>query len=124
MTATAEIAALEDRRCAAMTSNDLASLAALLADDLVYTHSSAAVDTKASYLQALSSGRTRYREVTRHRQDIAVHGDTAVVSGHVGIEVTVGGVDRSIDARFLAVWAKVGGTWQFVAWQSTPIPPA
>ena len=117
-----EIRTLEDRRYAAMASNDLATLGELFADDLIYTHSSAAVDTKSSYLDALSSGRTRYREVTRHEETIRVYGDVALVSGHVGIEVTVGGMDRSIEARFLAAWARTSGVWRFVAWQSCPIP--
>ena len=54
-----DILALEDRRCAAMTGADADALAAMLHDDLVYTHSSGVVDDKASYLGAIRSGRTR-----------------------------------------------------------------
>jgi ketosteroid isomerase-like protein len=50
---TATIAALEDRRFAAMCARDWATLDELLSDDLSYTHSSARVDSKASYIQGM-----------------------------------------------------------------------
>lgn len=50
-----EILALEDQRYRAMVDGDLATLERLLADGLVYTHSSSAVDGKASYLESLRS---------------------------------------------------------------------
>src|SRR5262245_52458015 len=49
---------LEIERFQAQEKNDFAALERLLADDLVYTHSSAAVDTKAGYIDALKSGKT------------------------------------------------------------------
>jgi hypothetical protein len=61
-----EILALEEKRFAAMVSGDLGALDALLHQDLVYTHSSAVVDTKASYLEAIRTGKTlrlRYLDV-------------------------------------------------------------
>ena len=41
-----EIIALDRRRMEAMCKGDIPALKGLLADDLVYTHSSARVDTK------------------------------------------------------------------------------
>ena len=53
---TAQINDLEDRRYAAMVDADLDTLDDLLADDVIYTHSDASVDTKTSYLDMLRSG--------------------------------------------------------------------
>ena len=46
-----EIKALEDRRYRAMIAGDTAALDELCSDDLIYTHSKADHDDKASYLQ-------------------------------------------------------------------------
>ena len=48
-----EILALETKRIAAMTRQDLDTLDGLLADDLTYTHSRGVTDTKASFLELI-----------------------------------------------------------------------
>jgi ketosteroid isomerase-like protein len=122
MTVEQDILALEDRRCAAMTGQDAATLAQLLHDDLVYTHSSAVVDTKPSYVESIRSGKTRYRKIERAEQKVRVYGDAALVTGRAAIEVEVDGKPKSLKLRYLNVWVKQAGAWKFVAWQSTSIP--
>ena len=112
------ILALETRRYGAMTSNDLPALTALLHNDLVYTHSSGVVDTKASYLDALSSGRTRYLNVEQRAQQVKLIGEVAILIGASHIEVDVEKVRKSLDLRSLAVWTATPAGWQFIAWQS------
>jgi ketosteroid isomerase-like protein len=56
-----EIKILEDRRFQAMVDGDLDTLTNLLADDLIYTHSSGQSDTRAEYL-ALYEGRIQISE--------------------------------------------------------------
>ena len=41
-----EIIALEDQRIEAMTKGDVQALEEILADDLIYTHTTARIDTK------------------------------------------------------------------------------
>jgi ketosteroid isomerase-like protein len=122
MTVEQDILALEERRCAAMTGQDAATLAQLLHDDLVYTHSSAVVDTKQSYVESIRSGRTRYRKIERGEQKVRVYGEAALVTGRAAIEVEVDGKPKSLKLRYLNVWVKQAGAWKFVAWQSTSIP--
>ena len=112
------ILALETRRYAAMTANDLEALAALLHDGLIYTHSSGVVDSKASYLESLRSGRTRYLAVEQREQAVKLLGDVALVIGSSHIEVDVLGGHKSLDLRSLAAWTKTPQGWQFIAWQS------
>jgi ketosteroid isomerase-like protein len=114
---------LEDRRFRAMCEGDAATLEALLADALIYTHSSASVDTKASYIAGIRSKKWEYQKVERPVEEIRVYGDCAVVAGEARIEVVIAGNRRTIQNRYLDVWAKTGKGWQMVAWQSTPIPP-
>jgi len=117
-----EILALEDRRYAAMTTNDLVSLEALFHDDLVYTHSSAAVDDKASYLDALRSGKFRYKVAKRMEEKVRFTGDTALVTGRAEMEVDLNGAPKSLKLRFLNVWTKTPAGWKFIAWHSCSLP--
>jgi ketosteroid isomerase-like protein len=122
MTLESEILALEDERCAAMTSADADALAAMLHDDLLYTHSSAVVDDKASYVEAIRSGRTRYHSIRCAERRVRLCGDTALVTGRAEIEVDVNGVHKSLRLRYLDAWTRTPRGWKFVAWQSTGIP--
>ena len=117
-----EILALEDRRYAAMTANDLDALAAMFHDDLVYTHSSAVVDDKASYLEALRSGKTRYRSAKRFEERVRFAGDTALVTGRAEMEAEINGNPKSLRLRFLNVWMKTPAGWKFLAWHSCSLP--
>jgi len=117
-----DILALEEQRCAAMAKNDIAALEGMFHDDLIYTHSSAVVDTRASYLEALKSGHTRYHSVQRSDEKVRLCGDTALVTGRAIIDVTVKGEKKHLDTRFLDVWTKTPRGWKFVAWQSTKLP--
>jgi ketosteroid isomerase-like protein len=117
-----EILALEDRRYAAMTSGDLASLEELLHDQLLYTHSSGMMDTKASWLLAMKSGKTRYKSVKCSDQQVRIFGEVALVTGKGHIEAEINGQPRTLRLMFLNAWAKTPQGWKFVAWQSTPQP--
>jgi len=113
---------LESRRYRAMCEADAKILEELLADSLVYTHSYGGADTKASYLDGIRSKKWVYQEVERPIEDIQVHGDCAVVTGQVRIQLLSGGQPKKLNSRFTNVWVKRPQGWQMVAWQSTPLP--
>lgn len=113
---------MEDRRYAAMIAADATALGELLAEDLRYTHSNTVVDTKASLMELLSSGKLSYRAARPVIDDIFRYGDAAVVTGSMELDVSVGGADRTVRGRFTNVWVNKDGRWQFAAWQSTPSP--
>lgn len=117
-----EIIALENRRIEAMTKEDETTLNEILADDLIYTHSSGRVETKAEFIGNLASGRTKYVSFERDDVKIRQYGDTAVVTGFAKVHVTSNGRDLRFQVRFLDVYAKRNDTWQMVAWQSTKLP--
>jgi ketosteroid isomerase-like protein len=117
-----EILALEEKRCAAMTGRDADALAAMLHDDLVYTHSSGVVDDKATYVDAIRSGRTRYHSIERAGEHVRAYGDTVLVTGNAAIEVDVNGQHKSLRLCYLDVWTRTPQGWKFVAWQSTARP--
>ena len=118
----ADIAALEDRRVAATVAADVATLEEVLADDLIYTHSSASVDTKTVYIDKLRSGSLSYISIERGPADIRIWGDTATVTGQAVLQISAEGNARQINISYLNVWVPIDGRWQMVAWQSTPRP--
>ena len=116
------IRSLEDRRFRAMCQADAATLDELLADTLVYTHSYGGADGKASYLAGIRAGKWVYRKIERPKEDIQVHGDCAVVTGQVRIELLSDGKPKSLNSAYTNVWIRGARGWQMVAWQSTPLP--
>jgi ketosteroid isomerase-like protein len=105
----------------AMAAKDIATLKDLLAEDLIYTHSSARLDTKASLIGAMESGATVYSECTPSEVKAQDCGDAVVLTGVCKIGVTSNGVAQSFTVRFTDVYAKRGGGWQMVTWQSTKL---
>ncbi|HUQ73721.1 MAG TPA: nuclear transport factor 2 family protein [Burkholderiales bacterium] len=117
-----EVLALEQKRVDSMLKQDFATLESLLHDQLVYTHSSAALDTKASWLDAMKSGRTKYKSANVTEQKVRIFGDVALVTGRAEMGAEVRGEAKKFNLRFLAAWTKTAQGWKFVAWQSTPLP--
>jgi len=114
----------ETARYAAQTSNDFAAMEKLFGDDLSYNHSSAVSDDKAKYIDAMRSGRTKYRKMTPNSDvKTRTYGCVVIITGTAVYEVTSGGQDRTVPLRFTAIWAKRPSGLQFVSWQSTGIPP-
>ena len=58
-----EILALENRRIEAMLKGDVQVLDEILADDLIYTHTTARLDTKASFIDAVKTGKSVYNSL-------------------------------------------------------------
>ncbi len=111
---------LETKRIAAMVSKDLTTLAAMLADDLSYSHSSGRTDTKASFLDLVRSG--HYLGVDFPEREVVSCDDAVIVRGRAQMPVHQGGADLSYPIRFLDVYVSRNGGWQLVAWQATRIP--
>jgi ketosteroid isomerase-like protein len=113
---------LDRKRMLAMALKDVATLESLLADDLIYTHSSARLDTKRSLIEGMTSGKTVYTSVEPSDVKAQDLGDTVVLTGIAQIKVTVGGTPNAFGVRFTDVYARRDGRWQMVTWQSTRLP--
>jgi ketosteroid isomerase-like protein len=110
---------LDRQRMTAMAQKDVVTLARLLGDDLVYTHSSARLDTKQSLIGAMESGATVYTAVEPSEVQAQDLGDAVVLTGVAAISVVSNGTPNSFRVRFTDVYARRGGGWQMVTWQST-----
>ena len=116
------VIALDAQRMTAMSQGDVGTLNALIADELVYTHSSARLDTKKSLIDNMVKGATVYTGCTPSDVKAQDLGDTVVLTGIAQIKVTANGNPLAFGVRFTDVYAKRGGRWQMVTWQSTKLP--
>jgi hypothetical protein len=117
------VIAAQDRRVALTIAGDVAGLGAAMSDDLSWTHSNAVVETKAEFLEAIRSGKYRYKSMTFDDRRVRPHGDaTAIVSGTCRVQVTSGGRDIDIRLRFTELYVKQAGAWKVALWQSTRVP--
>jgi ketosteroid isomerase-like protein len=122
-TAAAEaVQAAELARFKAQTGGDLKALEALLGDDLVYTHSSAAVDSKATYVESMRSGALKYTSIEPRDLQVRVFGTTAIITGAAHITAVSKGQPVDNQLRYTDVWVLRDGRWQMVSWQSTRLP--
>ena len=112
----------QDQRWALTAGGDLDDLEAMLTDDMNYTHSSAAVDTKAQFLDSLRSGKVRYISIEPEERTVRVYGDAAVVQGVAHVLVKVPDRDIDVRLRFTEMYVKQGGAWKMALWHSTKVP--
>jgi hypothetical protein len=110
---------LDAKRMAASIARDYDTLHQLIADELIYTHSSARMDTKASLIGNMKSGSTIYTGMTPSEVVAQDLGDAVVLTGVCAISVMSGGKPNSFKVRFIDVYAKRPAGWQMVTWQST-----
>ena len=91
----------------------------LLADGRRYTHSAGAVESKAQYVEALATGRVRYRAVRRDLDALATYEGCAVMQGRLEVQADVGGQPIVARAVFTSTWVRQDAGWQMAAWAAT-----
>ena len=119
---TSDVNTLEDRRYAAMVDGDLKALDDLLSDEVIYAHSNASVDSKASYLELLRTGALVYHQLQHTTDAVVSRLGVVIVSGTMAGSIHMNGVAKTLNSRVAAVWVAEDGGWRLVAFQPTPIP--
>lgn len=123
MPAIQEITQLERQRFDAQISQDLPALEAILADDLIYTHSNGHQDSKTSYIASVKSGQSRYDAVDFEDLTVRPYNDdqAAVVNGTVRINIGPGADGQAVFIRikYAVVYIKTAAqSWQMVLWHA------
>ena len=113
---------LDRKRMQAMAAKDIETLDTLLAEDLVYTHSSTRLDTKQTLIANMKSGATVYSSVQPSDVKAQDLGDVVILTGSARIKVASQGKQMDFRVRFTDAYAKRNGRWQMVVWQSTRLP--
>ena len=118
-----EVLKREQQRVDLLTAGKVDEVAAMLSPTLTYTHSSAALDTKETFVQSLRSGQTVYKSLA-HR-DVQVRfptPDVAILNGQSDVEVVIGGKPQQVPLRFTIVYVRKNGVWLMEAWHSARRP--
>lgn len=110
----------DDARVIATVGFDREQLAAILSDDLTYGHSTGKVDNKASFIDAISSGRVKYASIIYESRKFTAAGPGIVLM--TGRCVVNNAKPNDHRLSFLAVWREENGVWRFLAWQSGKLP--
>jgi ketosteroid isomerase-like protein len=105
-----------------MTKADVDAVAACLDDDLIYVHSTGVIDTKESYLAALTAGQFVYESIdvleTRHAQGADFVVLCHVLSARIRLKSQSESVQRQMVAS--STWRLSDGTWRLISMQATP----
>lgn len=113
----------DDLRVTAMRTGDSGKLRAILSDELHYAHSSGDVDSKASLIAKLTSGKTKYLGIDYQRREFTIPAPgIALMTGRVRIRAASGESTMDSLMSFLAAWRLENGQWRFLAWQSCKLP--
>ena len=107
------------RRRQAMIEADGEALGALLADDLIWTHSSGKTDGKRSFIEKIRSKAVLYLALDVEDDVVSSHGDVMLHHGTLTGRVSADAGERTLANRFLAVWKRAGDGFELIAWQST-----
>lgn len=115
--------AADDARVAAMIAADPAKLDAMFSDELLYVHSSGKADTKASFTEALTSGKSKYNSVTYEQREFReVAPGLVLMNGRCRVLLGKTAPFQELHLSFLAAYRLEKGSWRFLAWQSCKLP--
>lgn len=114
----------DDARVAAMKMPSKEKLAAIFSDELHYTHSNGNLDTKQSFIEVLTAGKTKYVAYDYEKREFHLAApNIALMTGRAHVQARTGEATMDSVLSFLAVWRLEKGEWKFLAWQSCRVPP-
>jgi ketosteroid isomerase-like protein len=110
----------EEAWAAAVKASDASALEKLLANDLVYTHSTGNVDSKTDYLSKMKAGTQKYTDLQYSGMKVRTfNGSTGVVNSQLRMIGATNGTPFDNTVYVIHVWVKQGGSWKLVAHQTT-----
>ncbi|VXB48042.1 conserved hypothetical protein [Burkholderia sp. 8Y] len=116
------IRGLERDRFRAMVESDGAALEALLAENVSYVHTNGKRETKRQFIDAITAGRRRYRQIEIQTQDVVSAGpETCLVSGRALVEMESKNGALLFPIAYTAIHVQTGGQWQLLALQATRV---
>jgi hypothetical protein len=116
---------VQTKRFKAMMAQDVKTLEPMIADELAYCHTTAAVNTKAEYLDIVKSGRIKWLTMEGQDMKATIYGNTGVIVGRLhetlGSSSGKSGV-QDLTIRSIEVYVKKDGRWQLAHFQATRVP--
>lgn len=118
---TAVAAGVEKLRLA-MISGNKSDLESVLSDDLSYGHSGGKIESKASFVEAISTKKSDFKTIQLNDQTVTVTGDVAIVRHILIADTTDGGKAANIHLGIVLVWKKIKGQWKMIARRAFHVP--
>jgi ketosteroid isomerase-like protein len=106
----------------AVKTRDFTALEKIFTPELIYAHSSGAIETKEKYLERLKSGKQRYDSFTYESTKVVVYKEAAVVHAVVRITGQNDAGPFNDHLMMMHMWVKQGGAWRLAAHQTTKVP--
>lgn len=117
-----EVAQAIEKWKQAVIAVDKAGMEASVSDGLRYGHSSGLLEDKAAFVEAITSGNSRFITMDLAEQKISFpNKNTAIVVHKLSGMTKNKGVDGTIKLHVLQVWQKEKGKWVMIARQATKI---
>ncbi|MEM5341826.1 nuclear transport factor 2 family protein [Paraburkholderia azotifigens] len=114
------IRGLERDRFRAMVEGNGQQLDALLSDHVIYVHTNGKRESKQQFIDAITAGRRRYRQIEVQSQEVLPVGrETCVVTGRALIEMEANNGALLFPIAYTAIQAQEDGKWRLIAWQAT-----
>jgi hypothetical protein len=107
---------LEKRRFELMIHHDTTQLSGLLADSLIYIHSSGIIDNKASLMKDIGSGHITYLFIIPEKVVASVDGNYAWIYGRANVRFKLSTMTGTIDqyVSFVELYVHKRYQWQLV----------
>jgi uncharacterized protein (TIGR02246 family) len=116
-----EVRQLESDLREAWLRGDTATLQRLLADDWKIIHTNGREQTKAQFIEAIKSGRIKFKSMEFDEVEVRVYGDAAVVTARSTNRVEFRGQESSGQVRFTRVYVRRREEWRVVTEQASHI---
>jgi len=117
-----DVEAVERARFTAQIAMDVAALRPMLADDLVYCHSTGVCQNKEEFIGFVTSGTNKFLAMDIVYMKPRLIAGAVVVNGKMDVRVLMNGKEQHFQGIYTDVYAKRSGRWQLVSWQSTRLP--
>ena len=106
----------------AMLSADKTQLENVALPSLTYGHSSAVIENKAEFVDAIVSGRSGFITLEFQDQSIVTEGDTAIVRHVFSADTNNSGQKGKVKIGVMLVFKKTGEYWKLLARQAYKLP--
>jgi Domain of unknown function (DUF4440) len=123
--AEAGLVAADSARYAAMINRDVKALDLLLADELVYIHSSSTRQSKSEHLHDIEKGGASYKRIETKEQVPSIYGNAGLIQGIASFTTGAAGrAENTFTLRYTSVYVRRQGRWQMVAFSCSRITEA
>ena len=115
------IRGLERDRFRAMVDGNGSLLDSLLSENVSYVHTNGKRETKRQFIDGITAGRRRYRQIEIQSQEVLPVGreTCVIVTGRALIEMEANNGALLFPIAYTALHAQEDGQWRLVAWQAT-----